>query len=162
FRLAAASIQGRVGEIVASDRAYGRAEPGRRQKIQVEFVSANPTGPLHVAHGRGAALGDAIAALLEHVGFDVHREFYVNDAGVQIDRLAESLEARWLEVTGTPTPIPEGGYHGEYLRDMAAEGGREVGDPPGALARGDGYADADPGGRLPRRVPARHGRRGRA
>jgi arginyl-tRNA synthetase len=84
--------------------------------VQVEFVSANPTGPLHVAHGRGAALGDAIASLLQCTGDDVEREFYVNDAGVQIDRLAESLEARWLELTGTPTRIPEGGYHGDYLR----------------------------------------------
>jgi arginyl-tRNA synthetase len=137
FRLAAARIQGRVSEIVAADRAYGRGEPGRRQKIQVEFVSANPTGPLHVAHGRGAALGDAIAALLEHRGHDVEREFYVNDAGVQIDRLAESLEARWLEHTGTPTPIPEGGYHGDYLRELAEAVEREMGDRLRGLERNE-------------------------
>jgi arginyl-tRNA synthetase len=112
FRLATGSVQARVGEIVAADRAYGRGQRGTRRRVQVEFVSANPTGPLHVAHGRGAALGDAIASLLENAGDDVQREFYVNDAGLQIDRLAESLEARWLEATGTPTPIPEGGYHG--------------------------------------------------
>ena len=135
FRLAAVSVQAHVADIIGADRRYGRNERGARRRVQVEFVSANPTGPLHVAHGRGAALGDAIAALLEHVGFDVHREFYVNDAGVQIDRLAESLEARWLEVTGTPTPIPEGGYHGEYLRDMAAEVEREMGDQLRAMSR---------------------------
>ncbi|HEX6309876.1 MAG TPA: arginine--tRNA ligase [Longimicrobiales bacterium] len=135
FRLAADSLQARVAEIITADRAYGRAERAARRRVQVEFVSANPTGPLHVAHGRGAALGDAIAALLEHVGNDVQREFYVNDAGVQIDRLAESLEARWLELTGTPTPIPDGGYHGEYLREMAAGVEAELGDALRALPR---------------------------
>ena len=127
FRLAAGRVQARVGEIIAADRAWGRASADAPLRIQVEFVSANPTGPLHVAHGRGAALGDAIAALLEWTGHDVQREFYVNDAGVQIDRLAESLEARWLELTGTPTPIPEGGYHGDYLRDMARDVEAEFG-----------------------------------
>ena len=135
FRLAAGSIQARVAEIVKADRAFGRATPAERRRVQVEFVSANPTGPLHVAHGRGAALGDAIASLLEHVGHDVEREFYVNDAGVQIDRLAESLEARWLEATGTPTPIPENGYHGEYLREMAAEVEADSGDALRAMPR---------------------------
>jgi arginyl-tRNA synthetase len=135
FRLAAGSIQARVAEIIAADRGYGRTVLSDRRRIQVEFVSANPTGPLHVAHGRGAALGDAIASLLEHVGNDVEREFYVNDAGLQIDRLAESLEARWLEATGTPTPIPEGGYHGEYLRELAVELEAEMGDSLRAMAR---------------------------
>jgi arginyl-tRNA synthetase len=121
FRLAAGRVQARVLEIIGADRVYGRAAPLQRQRVQVEFVSANPTGPLHVAHGRGAALGDGIASLLEHAGHEVEREFYVNDAGLQIDRLAESLEARWLELNGTPTPIPEGGYHGEYLRELARE-----------------------------------------
>src|SRR5690606_28235016 len=85
FRLASASVQARVAEIVAQDRAYGRGTRGAGRRVLVEFVSANPTGPLHVAHGRGAALGDAIAALLEWTGHDVSREFYVNDAGLQID-----------------------------------------------------------------------------
>ncbi|HEX2166365.1 MAG TPA: arginine--tRNA ligase [Longimicrobiales bacterium] len=135
FRLAAGSIQARVADIISADRAFGRGERADRRRIQVEFVSANPTGPLHVAHGRGAVLGDAIAALLEYVGNDVHREFYVNDAGLQIDRLAESLEARWLEATGTPTAIPEGGYHGEYLRELAASLEAEMGDALRAMPR---------------------------
>ena len=127
FRLVAARIHAHIDEILAADRAFGRSARGHGLRVQVEFVSANPTGPLHVAHGRGAALGDGIAALLEWTGHDVSREFYVNDAGVQIDRLAESLEARWLTLTGTPTPIPDGGYHGEYLVEMAREVEAELG-----------------------------------
>jgi arginyl-tRNA synthetase len=89
-------------------------------KVNVEFVSANPTGPLHVGHGRGAALGDAIAALLQWTGHDVTREFYINDAGVQIDRLAQSLWARRAGGGRPDRPHPEGGYHGEYLKENAA------------------------------------------
>jgi arginyl-tRNA synthetase len=100
---------------------YGRSTAGAGLKVNVEFVSANPTGPLHVGHGRGAALGDAIAALLEWTGHAVTREFYINDAGVQIDRLAESLWARVRELAGQPASIPEGGYHGQYLRENARE-----------------------------------------
>ncbi len=121
FRFLHGRIQNALGQILDGDLAYGRASHGQGRRIMVEFVSANPTGPLHVAHGRGAALGDAIASLLEHTGHDVAREFYVNDAGVQIDRLAESLEARWLELRGEDVQIPEGGYHGAYLRDLALE-----------------------------------------
>jgi arginyl-tRNA synthetase len=127
FRLAAGRVQARVTEIIGADRAFGRADSGSGRRVQVEFVSANPTGPLHVAHGRGAALGDAIASLLEWTGHDVQREFYVNDAGVQIDRLAESLEARWIELGGGSADIPEGGYHGAYLKELAQEVEREHG-----------------------------------
>jgi arginyl-tRNA synthetase len=128
FRLTAGRVQARILEIVAADRAWGRSDAGQSRRVQVEFVSANPTGPLHVAHGRGAALGDGIASLLSHTGHDVQREFYVNDAGVQIDRLAESLEARWLELNGTPTPVPEGGYHGDYLKELAVGVESDMGD----------------------------------
>jgi arginyl-tRNA synthetase len=130
FRLAGASLQARIGDIILADRAFGRSTAGAGRRVLVEFVSANPTGPLHVAHGRGAALGDGIAALLECTGHDVQREFYVNDAGLQIDRLAESLEARWREQRGEPGEIPEGGYHGDYLVELAraveAESGTEL------------------------------------
>jgi len=130
FRLAGASLQLQVARIIAADRGFGRAATGAGRRVLVEFVSANPTGPLHVAHGRGAALGDGIAALLEATGHAVGREFYVNDAGVQIDRLAESLEARWREQRGETARIPEGGYHGDYLVDLArvveAERGPEL------------------------------------
>ncbi|MGH7443972.1 MAG: arginine--tRNA ligase, partial [Longimicrobiales bacterium] len=130
FRFAQASLSARLAEIIERDASYGRSDTGNGRKVQVEFVSANPTGPLHVAHGRGAALGDGIASLLQWTGQDVTREFYVNDAGVQIDRLAESIEARWLSLQGQATPIPEGGYHGEYVIELAqqleAERGAEL------------------------------------
>jgi arginyl-tRNA synthetase len=87
----------------------------------VEFVSANPTGPLHIGHGRGAALGDAIASLLEALGYRVEREFYINDAGTQVRLLGESLRARHLEATGQTVTFPEHGYHGEYVRELATQ-----------------------------------------
>ena len=122
--------------ILEQGARYGRSASGAGLKVNVEFVSANPTGPLHVGHGRGAALGDAIAALLEWTGHAVTREFYINDAGVQIDRVAESLWARVREAAGHPARIPEGGYHGEYLRENAAEvlerEGRAFADLPAA------------------------------
>jgi arginyl-tRNA synthetase len=130
FRLSNEIVQEQLVNILAAGDEYGRSESERAERINVEFVSANPTGPLHVAHGRGAALGDAIASLLEWTGHEVAREFYVNDAGRQIRLLAESVEARLLELTGTPTPIPEGGYHGEYVVDVA----REIADRSGAEA----------------------------
>jgi arginyl-tRNA synthetase len=135
FRFAHTVLQSKLAEIVRLDRGYGRSTVGAGRRIQVEFVSANPTGPLHVAHGRGAALGDAIASLLEWTGHEVVREFYINDAGVQIDRLAESLEARWLQVQGVEAALPEGGYHGEYLVDMAKEVEAEAGDRLRAMDR---------------------------
>ncbi len=121
FRQAAGRIQQGLAQILAADRDFGRSQTGDRGRVMVEFVSANPTGPLHVAHGRGAALGDAIASLLAHTGHEVAREFYVNDAGVQMDRLGESLEARWRELRGQDVSIPEGGYHGAYLKDLALQ-----------------------------------------
>jgi arginyl-tRNA synthetase len=118
--------------ILEQGAAYGRSTADAVLDVNVEFVSANPTGPLHVGHGRGAALGDAIAALLEWTGHRVTREFYINDAGVQIDRLAQSLWARVRELAGHRAAIPEGGYHGEYLKESA----REVLD-----LEGPGFAD---------------------
>ncbi|HEX6434972.1 MAG TPA: arginine--tRNA ligase [Gemmatimonadales bacterium] len=108
-------------EILEAGPDYGRSTWGAGLKVNVEFVSANPTGPLHVGHGRGAALGDAIASLLEWTGHAVTREFYVNDAGVQIDKLAQSLWARVRQEAGHRGEIPEGGYHGDYLRDNARQ-----------------------------------------
>ena len=120
FWLAGDTLANLHASIVAEGPAYSRSRAGEGVKVNVEFVSANPTGPLHVGHGRGAALGDAIAALLQWTGHDVTREFYINDAGVQIDRLAQSLWARVQEAVGRTGTIPEGGYHGEYLKENAA------------------------------------------
>jgi arginyl-tRNA synthetase len=125
FRFAASRIRDAIDALIDADVRYGRSDTGNGRSVQVEFVSANPTGPLHVAHGRGAALGDAIASLLEWTGHDVRREFYVNDAGVQIDRLAESIDARWREMRGEEAAIPEGGYHGEYVRELAHRAAQE-------------------------------------
>ena len=105
-------------EIFEQDESFGESDAGNGQMVNVEFVSANPTGPLHVGHGRQAALGDAISTLLAWTGWDVSREFYYNDAGVQIENLAASVRA-WLEATGDEATIPEGGYHGEYIREIA-------------------------------------------
>jgi arginyl-tRNA synthetase len=120
FFLAGEQVVGVLPSIIAAGKDYGKSNVGRREKINVEFVSANPTGPLHVGHGRGAALGDGIAALLEWTGWSVTREFYVNDAGTQIDKMARSLWARVQEQVGRTGTIPEGGYHGEYLSELAA------------------------------------------
>lgn len=135
FWLAEDALAGALVEILTQTDRYGRSEVGAGTRVNVEFVSANPTGPLHVGHGRGAALGDAIAALLEWTGHAVTREFYINDAGVQIDKLAESLWARVQQAAGRAAEVPEGGYHGDYLREAAAE----------VLAREpEGFADLDP------------------
>ena len=110
----------RLREILDSGRAYGDTGAGARPTVNVEYVSANPTGPLHVGHGRGAVFGDALANLLEKAGYDVVREYYINDAGAQIDALARSLHWRYREACGeSPGDIPEGLYPGEYLIDAA-------------------------------------------
>ncbi|MCG8469562.1 MAG: arginine--tRNA ligase [Gemmatimonadetes bacterium] len=128
FRLSDASIWPRLAGVLEADGAWGRTTAEAPQRINVEFVSANPTGPLHVAHGRGAAIGDAVASLLEWAGHEVTREFYVNDAGRQIRLLAESVAARFEELRGRPAEIPEGGYHGDYVTDVA----RSIADADGA------------------------------
>ena len=107
---------------------FARSEIGKGRKVQVEFVSANPTGPLHVGHGRGAALGDALANILQCAGYEVEREYYINDGGNQIRTLGVSVHARYLELFGVSAPFPEEGYKGEYVRDIAARLREEEGD----------------------------------
>jgi len=101
--------------IIAQDGDYGRVNLGEGKKVQVEFVSANPTGLLHMGNARGAALGDSIAGILDFAGYEVTREFYINDAGNQIENFGLSLEARYLQLLGQDTPVPEEGYHGEDI-----------------------------------------------
>ncbi|HEX9217686.1 MAG TPA: arginine--tRNA ligase [Gemmatimonadales bacterium] len=119
FFLADAQVVSALPAILAAGPDYGKSDVGRSAPINVEFVSANPTGPLHVGHGRQAALGDAIAALLEWTGWRVSREFYYNDAGSQIMNLAHSVQARIREARGLPGEIPEQGYQGDYIREIA-------------------------------------------
>ncbi len=109
-----------IDTILEQGDAYGRSQLGAGKSVQVEFVSANPTGPLHVGHGRGAAYGAAVADLLEAVGFKVHREYYVNDAGRQMNILAASVWLRYLEHCGVQIVFPANGYKGDYVRDIAA------------------------------------------
>jgi arginyl-tRNA synthetase len=121
IRLDTGTVAGGLRDIVVADAAYGRADVGHGREVNVEFVSANPTGPLHVGHGRQAALGDAIASLLEWTGWKVSREFYYNDAGAQIANLTRSVQARIAESLTGALAIPEGGYHGDYIREIALD-----------------------------------------
>ena len=120
FFLNAQSQQQVVKTILSAGKQYGRNANGQKQKVQVEFVSANPTGPLHVGHGRGAAVGDCLARLLDANGWDVTREFYYNDAGAQIDNLTISVLARCKGIATDDARFPENGYRGEYIADIAA------------------------------------------
>jgi arginyl-tRNA synthetase len=140
------------GYVLESGEAYGRGNAGRGKKVQVEFVSANPTGPLHVGHGRGAAFGASLANVLEEAGYAVIREYYINDAGRQMDILALSTWLRYLELNGVDCHFPANGYQGEYVRDMArlihkAHAGRYVHRPEllseGLSASGDSEAQLD-------------------
>lgn len=117
-------------EVVRRGADYGRVAPTGRS-VQVEYVSANPTGPLHIGHARNAVVGDAIANVLDAAGWRVEREYYFNDAGRQMELFGASVEARYLELLGRPAEIPEGGYHGAYLVDVASD---IVGEFGGSLA----------------------------
>src|SRR5919106_777371 len=121
FFLAHPWLYEELSEVQRLGSAYGRVDVGAGELVQVEFVSTNPTGPLHVGHGRGAAIGDALARLLEAAGYRAEREYYVNDAGGQAELFGASLEARYVEHFGREAKIPEGGYHGGYLADLVAE-----------------------------------------
>ena len=129
----AAARQAIVARVLAERDAFGTSRAHAGERVMVEFVSANPTGPLHVGHGRQAALGDAIASLFESQGYSVTREFYYNDAGQQIQNLALSVRARAQELLGETIAFPEDGYHGEYIRELAQRYLTEVGRDPGHL-----------------------------
>jgi arginyl-tRNA synthetase len=119
FHLAAGANAAGLATIIDKGDSFGRDESGAGRRVVVEFVSANPTGPLHVGHGRQAALGDAISSLLEWTGWSVSREYYYNDAGVQIQNLAASVVVRLRELAGFPAHFPEGWYQGEYVTELA-------------------------------------------
>jgi arginyl-tRNA synthetase len=121
FTIAPLQWQGLLADILASGTDYGRSAAGKGQKVLVEFVSANPTGPLHLGHGRGAALGDTLCRILEFTGHEVVREFYINDAGLQVRLLGASVYSRWKQLSDPGYPFPENGYHAEYIGDLARE-----------------------------------------
>lgn len=129
FFLAAAAFHREVAKALNQPRSFQRPDTGRGTRVQIEFVSANPTGPLHVGHGRGAAYGASLAAILDAAGYAVHREYYVNDAGRQMDILALSVWLRYLERRGAGiSGFPEAGYHGDYVYDLADRLADEQGD----------------------------------
>ncbi|MBW1811420.1 MAG: arginine--tRNA ligase [Deltaproteobacteria bacterium] len=120
FSVRAKAWQAVVAEVLEKGEDFGRSRPSDPERVMVEFVSANPTGPLHFGHGRGAVVGDVLARLLSFAGHHVVREFYVNDAGAQVRALAESVVCRLKEKRGLESVFPEDGYHGDYVADLAA------------------------------------------
>ena len=120
FRLAPHALQSVVIGVRDAGADYGRSDLGAGQKVNLEYVSANPTGPMHVGHGRWAALGDSMARVMRHAGYDVFEEFYINDHGVQLDVFARSVEVRYLQLLGHDVEMPEECYGGGYVRDIAA------------------------------------------
>jgi arginyl-tRNA synthetase len=135
LRLSVSALQRLVATVRAEGPAWGSVDEGHGRRVQVEFVSANPVGPMHVGHGRWAALGDSMAAVLAHAGWNVEREFYVNDAGVQMDIFAKSVAARYLELAGRTVEFAPEWYQGAYITEIA----REILEAEGAK-----WADADP------------------
>ena len=128
FSLAPSWLVARIEDILEAGPSFGSSNLGAGRRVQVEFVSVNPTGPLHVGHARGAVFGSALANVLEAAGYEVQREYYVNDAGNQIDTFGRSLLARYLQLSGRDAPLPEDGYRGDYMLDIAGDLKGEVGD----------------------------------
>jgi arginyl-tRNA synthetase len=126
FRIRAEQWYRVLSDIARSKENYGRREFGNRQKVMIEFVSANPTGPLHLGHGRGAALGDTLSRVLSFCGYDVAREFYINDAGLQVRLLGESIFSRFKQMTERGYDFPQNGYHGDYILDLAKAISQEI------------------------------------
>ena len=119
FKISESALSACINQIIDAGKDYGKNEFGKHEKLLVEYVSANPTGDLHCGHARGAAWGDALCRILSEAGFDVTREYYVNDAGNQIDMLAESMYSRYCELFGVEYPLPENGYHAQDIVEVA-------------------------------------------
>jgi len=128
FTLRGDWLESQVDTILAAGDGYGDIDAGRGSRVQIEFVSVNPTGPLHVGHGRGAVLGSGLAGVLAAAGYEVTREYYVNDAGSQMQAFFSSLYARYRQALGQDLPMPEEGYFGEYMIDIAKDIAAEAGD----------------------------------
>ncbi len=117
-----------IDTVLEQKGEYGKSNFGKNKRIQVEFVSVNPTGDLHLGHARGAAFGDALCNVLAAAGYEVEREYYINDAGNQIDKLAESIETRYMEALGKEAEMPEDGYYGQDIIEIGKELAEEHGD----------------------------------
>lgn len=136
FKLSSVWMKDVIADVIAKGADYGRSDAGRGRRVQVEFVSANPTGPLHLGHGRGAVVGDIMASVLDFAGWEVEREYYVNDAGLQMELLGKSAQSRYFEELGrgSEAPMPEDGYKGEYMteiaKDLIAEKGSDLASKP--------------------------------
>ncbi|MBO1912343.1 arginine--tRNA ligase, partial [Microvirga sp. 3-52] len=129
-----------VKTVLDQGASYGRSNSGNGEKIQVEFVSANPTGDLHLGHARGASVGDSLCNVLDFAGYDVEREYYINDAGSQIDNLALSVEARYFQALGEEKELPEDGYHGQDIIDIAGKLVEDFGDKYKNMPEEERYA----------------------
>lgn len=130
FTFASDWITEAVKNAISSGDNYGRVNSGKGKRVQVEFVSANPTGPLHMGHGRGAAVGDITASILDFAGWNVEREYYINDAGLQMELLGKSAQSRYFDALGRgeEAPMPEDGYHGDYMTEIASSFVDKYGD----------------------------------
>ena len=128
FRYAKDFLYDQLSSIIEQGASYGTSNSNQGLKVQIEFVSANPTGPLTVGHGRNAVLGDTVARLMEWTGAKVDREYYFNNAGRQMRVLGQSVQARYMEVLGKEALFPEGGYEGAYIKDIAKDLVKEQGD----------------------------------
>lgn len=128
FKISESALSSCINVILDAGKAYGKSEFGKHEKLLVEYVSANPTGDLHCGHARGAAWGDALCRILSEAGYDVTREYYVNDAGNQIDMLAESMYSRYCELYGVEYPLPENGYHAQDIVEVAKKIKEKDGD----------------------------------
>ncbi len=128
FFLKDKALQDILPIIIDQKKVFGQNQWGRGKKVQIEFVSANPTGPLHIGHGRGAALGGVLTNLLKATGHEVSTEYYLNDLGTQMETLGRSIQARFRELRGEDVLFPENGYKGEYIKEIAAEILKENGE----------------------------------
>ncbi|MDS9472320.1 arginine--tRNA ligase [Sporosarcina pasteurii] len=133
-------LQEVVYTVLDAGENYGRSNAGQNERIQVEFVSANPTGDLHLGHARGASVGDSLCNVLDFAGYDVEREYYINDAGNQIDNLARSVEARYFQALGEEREMPEDGYHGQDIIDIGKKLAEEYGDKYKQVSDEERYA----------------------
>jgi arginyl-tRNA synthetase len=140
FTVSKAWLNGQVECICSEGESYGNGTPIKK-KVQIEFVSGNPTGPLHVGHGRGAVLGSTLANVLRAAGYSVSTEYYVNDAGSQLEAFHQSLYARYLQALGVEAELPANGYHGNYMVDLAAEVVKASGDKFQKMPREQGVAE---------------------